>query len=652
MVSTSVDPSGERPFTALGETADSTVLASNLTRVLAEFAERLVRGFRIQEILDHLVLRIVEVLPITGAGVALMGSSDELHFAAASNETILEIERLQNELDEGPCLEAYRSGEAVAVPDLAVDERFPRFSARAGAAGLAAVFTFPLIADGRPFGALDLYRDVAGELDPAATEAGQTLADVAAAYLHYARDRAQVADTLDLVRRQALHDPLTGLPNRALLMERLDRAVVRATRSGNLVAVLFVDLDQFKKVNDDHGHHAGDEVLTAVAERLSGMLRSGDTVARLGGDEFVLVCEGLASEDQADRIADEVTEVLAAAFDVEGRALWLTASIGSAICGPSGADPETLLREADSAMYGAKQAGRGRYRILDHRAQRAADGHGGLTRDLHEALQKGEFRLAYQPIAGVRDGALEGLEALLRWKHPLRGWVSPREMLPVVEATGLITPLGEWVLTQACRDFLHWQRDYGRAVPHVSVNVSPLQVMASGLVRTVEGVLDSTGIDPSHLALEVTESVLLDDGPRALAVLQEVHRLGVRLVLDDFGTGYSSLNYLRTFPFDVLKIDQVFTRDLATDARARTIVKAVIDLAHALDLTVVAEGVETAGQLDHLVSLGADRVQGYHLCRPLLVDELCRTVLGPGTTAPIRLPVDGDRPSSVAQVPQ
>lgn len=630
---------------AAEQSRDSAVQAEKLAGVLAEFAERLVQGFRIQEILDHLVLRIVDVLPVTGAGVMLMGPSDELHFAAASNETILKIESLQNELAEGPCLEAYRTGEAVAIPQLDVDERFPNFSAPASEAGLAAVFTFPMSINGHRFGALDLYRDVAGDLSASAMDAAQVLANVAAAYLHYAHDRAEAADNLDMLRQQSLHDPLTGLPNRTLLRERLGQAVARASRSRTMVAVLFVDLDRFKTVNDEYGHHVGDQVLVAVAERVTSILRSGDTVARLSGDEFVVICEELTWKDQAERIADKVAVALAEVFEIDGEALELTASIGLAFCGSGASSPETLLRDADAAMYQAKQAGGARHRIVDHDARVAADRRGGLTRDLRDALANGDLQLAYQPVVGVHDGALEGLEALLRWQHPTRGWVAPAEMLPVVESTGLILPIGEWVLTQACRDFLHWQREYGQAIPHVTVNVSSLQVMSPNFERTVRDVLDSTGIDPSSLFLEVTESVLLDDGPRALSVLQEINELGVGLILDDFGTGYSSLNYLRSFPFEILKIDQVFTKNLSTDSQARTIVKAVIDLAHALDLTVVAEGVETAQQLDELGDLGADRVQGYHLCHPLLVDQLNGTLLQTATNLPIHLPIQG-RPGS------
>jgi diguanylate cyclase (GGDEF)-like protein len=620
----------------------SVVHSDQLAIVLAEFAETLVKGFRIQGILDHLVRRIVDVLPVTGAGVMLMGASDDLHFVAASNETILAIETLQNELAEGPCLEAYRLGEAVSVPDLELDERFPRFSRRARDAGLAAVFTLPMSISGHRFGALDLYRDLSGDLDASAMEAAQVLANVAAAYLYYARDRAEAADTLDLMRQRSLHDPLTGLPNRTLLRERLEQAVARNTRTQQMVAVLFVDLDRFKTVNDRYGHHVGDRVLVAVADRMKSILRPGDTVARLSGDEFVVICDGLQRADQAERVADKIAAALAEVFVVEGEPLQLTASIGLAFCGPGASMPDTLLREADSAMYQAKEAGGARRQIVDHEARIAANRRGGFTRNLRDALANGQFQLAYQPIVRIQGGALEGVEALLRWHDPTRGWVAPNEIVPVAELTGLVLPIGEWALTQACRDFQHWQERYGRVVPHVTVNVSPVQVIAAGFELTIKRVLDATGMDPANLFLEVTESVFLEDGPRALAVLEAINSLGVGLILDDFGTGYSSLNYLRRFPFDVLKIDAVFTANVATDPQTRTIVAAVIDLAHGLGLTVVAEAVETDAQLAVLSRLGADRAQGYHLSRPMLIDQFEQSILKPATALPIHLPLQHD----------
>ncbi len=351
----------ERLSKCLGDTVEK---AEKLAGLLVEFAQTVGEGYQIQEILDHLVGRIVDVLPVTGAGVMLIGLDDALHFVAASNAPILKIQTLQNELGEGPCLEAYRTGEAVSVPDLSVDQRFPRFSARANAAGLAAVFTFPMSLDGRRFGALDLYRDQVGGLDSTDMKSAQMLADVASAYISNAQARADAAENIDLLRQRSLHDPLTGLPNRTLLKERLEQAVARGRRSHQVFAVLVVDIDRFKAVNDQFGHHIGDRLLAAVAGRLKGVLRGGDTVARLSGDEFVIICEGLEGAELAERVAERVVGALGPVFELEGESLQVTASVGIAFCGPGEDVPESLLRDADFAMYQAKQAGGGRHQVV------------------------------------------------------------------------------------------------------------------------------------------------------------------------------------------------------------------------------------------------------------------------------------------------
>jgi diguanylate cyclase (GGDEF)-like protein len=622
---------------------------TSLADLLAEFAHTLVGGFQIQEILDHLVARIVDVLPVTGAGVMVMGPAGELHFVAASNDTILEIESLQNELGEGPCLTAYRTGAAVAVPDLSEDTTFPRFSARAQESALAAVFTFPMSIDGTRFGALDLYRDEPGALSAPDMRSAQVLADVAAAYIHNAQGRADALDTLDVLRQRSLHDPLTGLPNRTLLKERLEQAVARTTRSHDEVAVLFVDLDRFKAINDRYGHLIGDKLLIAVADRLTGVLRAGDTLARLSGDEFIIMCEGLEHEDPSERVAERVVSVLAPPFDLEGHRIQISASVGVAFCGPGEEVPESLLRDADHAMYQAKKAGGGRHALSDSAARLEIDRRGLLGRELRVAQSRNEFRLAYQPLVDAKGGSLVAVEALLRWQHPTRGWVQPDELLPIAEGSGLILDIGEWVLAQACRDLKSWQERFGPVISHVTVNVSPLQVMAPGFDTTVARVLETTGTDPVSVSLEVTESAFLEDGPRALTMLEKTKEVGVGLILDDFGTGYSSLSYLRRFPFDVLKIDQVFVENLTNSDGTRKIVAAIIDLAHGLDMAVVAEGIETRQQLTQVRNLGSDRVQGFYLCRPLLSDQIEKRILEPAATTPVRLPLS---PSSALPAPR
>jgi diguanylate cyclase (GGDEF)-like protein len=621
--------------------------SEKLADLLADFARTLGGDFRVQDILDHLVERIVDVLPVTGAGVMLMGAGNDLPFVAASNEAIQAIETLQNELGEGPCLEAYRSGQAVAVPDLSEDDRFADFSERARDAGLAAVFTFPMSLNGSRFGALDLYRDTSGELNHADMSSAQVLADVAAVYIHNARGRADAVDTLDLLRQRSLYDPLTGLPNRTLLKERIEHAVARARRFDEVVAVLYVDLDHFKAVNDQYGHHVGDQVLVAVANRLGRVLRSSDTLCRLSGDEFVIVCEGVEEPDFAERVAQRVTDALSPVFEFNALTLEVSASVGIAFTGPGTEFPDSLLRDADFATYEAKRDSAGQDRAFDPATRSAADRRGQLVRDLSDALERSQFQLAYQPVVDVRRGDLVGVEALLRWQHPTRGWVKPEEILGVAERTGLILEIGAWVIGQACTDLKRWQERYGRAIPKVAINVSPYQVMAPDFHASVERALRRTGVDPASVCLEVTENAFLEDGPRALTVLKSVKDLGVSLVLDDFGTGYSSLNYLRRFPFDVIKIDRSFIGGLAADDGTYEIVAAIIDLAHGLKLDVVAEGIETQQQLSQVTSLGADQAQGFHICRPIIGDQVEPRLLN-ASTRPIRLAV----PTPTASFPQ
>jgi diguanylate cyclase (GGDEF)-like protein len=623
-----------------------------LEQVLLEFAHTLGTDFSVQEVVDHLVLRIVDVLSMTGAGVTAMSDTDDLHFVAGSNAVVLRTEALQSELNEGPCLEAFKTGRPVAVPDLNVDERFPRFSPRAFADGLAAMFTFPLRLDERRLGALNVYRDNAGDLAPGDLRAALVLADVAAAYLFNALSRADARDTAELLRTRSLHDALTGLPNRILFKERLEHAAARAHRTHREAAVLFVDLDDFKSVNDQFGHHVGDQLLAAVATRLRQILRPGDTLARLSGDEFVILCEDLDDANQAEVVAKRVADTLAPPFDLSGYRLEMTASVGLAFSGSGEDIPGTLLRDADFAMYQAKESGGAHHQVIDHGARLALGRREDLKRDLRGALQREEFRLVYQPIIDLRDGAPPAVEALLRWHHPKRGCVMPDAIVPIAERTGLILPIGEWVLRQACLDHQHWQSVYGpQAVAHVAVNVSARQVMGPAFAGTVARVLAETGTDPAAICLEVTESVYFDDAARAVTVLEEVKGLGVGLSLDDFGKGFSSLSYLKRFPFDVIKIDRSFIADLGSDPATHAIVAAIIDLAHALDLAVVAEGIETQQQFTQVTDLGSDRAQGYYLSHPLPPADLDQRILEPIGSSPTRLPTARQSGEALTETP-
>ena len=593
-----------------------------LSDVLSEFARTLVTDFPIQAILDHLVVRIVDVLPIGAAGVTLISPGMQPHYIAASDDAAMRFEQLQTELGEGPCLVAYQEGEAVIVPDLRADDRFPIFATRALEEGLGAVFTFPLRHDDHQLGALDLYRTSPGPVNAGAMTAAQTLADVAAAYLLNAQARSDLRDSSDRARESALHDGLTGLPNRTLLVQRLVHAILRCRRSEKLVAILFADLDRFKAINDTYGHHVGDELLVAVAARLTELLRPGDTLARLAGDEFVILCEDLEHTAQVEPLATRIDEALGEAFVLSGIEVQVSASVGIAFAGRGDDVPEQILQDADTAMYQAKRKGGARHGTVDVGEQRLADNRAMLNRDLRGALARRELRTEYQPIVATADGRITGVEALLRWAHPVRGIVAPDTIIPLAEQSGLILDIGRWVLMQACLDLHRWQRHDEYRELEICVNISTPQLMAPDFTTTVADVLAETRTDPTLVTLEMTESVFIGDSDRALIVLHDLKRLGVKLALDDFGTGYSSLSYLKQFPVDIVKIDRAFIADLGRDPSSRLIVSAIVRLAHSLQMTVVAEGIESAHQYDEVVALDCDCYQGYFFARPASADAL------------------------------
>jgi diguanylate cyclase (GGDEF)-like protein len=597
----------------------------------------MVTDFPIQAILDHLVERIVDVLPISSAGVTLISPGRDPHFIAASDHDALLYEQLQTELGEGPCTDAYHSGEAVSVPDLTVDERFPEFSPRALELGLAAVFTFPLRHGEKRLGALDLYRESPGDLDEEAMVAAQTLADVVAAYLLNAQAREDLRDSSENFRNSALHDALTGLPNRILLRQRLEHAVLRARRLRKVISILFIDLDRFKQVNDIYGHRAGDELLIAVAARLHGLLRPADTVARMSGDEFVVLCEDLGDESQARTLAQRIVNALAAPFVLSDAQVNVTASVGIAFAGLGDNVPDQILHDADEAMYQAKRAGGSRHQLIDLRERLHTETRASLEQDLRTAAARGELSLGYQPIVRTSDGQITGVEALLRWNHPERGSIPPLMLISIAEQSDLVIDIGSWVLERACGDFHRITKEWRQPQLELHVNISPHQLMGRDFCRTVETALESTGHEPSLLTLEMTESVYVEDGERALVVLEDLKRMGVRLALDDFGTGYSSLSYLQRFPIDAVKIDRGYTAKLGQDPASGVIVAAVIDLAHALGKTVIAEGVETTDQRNLLSSLGCDCCQGHFFAFPMAADDLERQLRGGGV-----LPFKGD----------
>jgi diguanylate cyclase (GGDEF)-like protein len=592
------------------------VAQDELAEVLSEFAQTMVTNFPIQKILDHLVQRIVDIMPITSAGVTLITPGLQPRYVAASDESALRYEMLQTELGEGPCLAAYTTGTAISVPDLADETRFPHFAPRALSSGLTAVFTFPLRDDTVQLGALDLYRETAGALSPELMRTAQTLADVASAYLINAQARADLQDSSDQSREAALHDALTGLPNRVLLIELLEHAFRGSRRSGKTSAVLFLDLDRFKEVNDTHGHQVGDQLLVAVAQRLTGLLRPGDSLARLAGDEFVILCEDLDDPSQADPIATRLNDELARPFLLATTDVTISASIGIAFTGDGVDRPEELLHDADMAMYRLKQTRSGPDGVIDLREVHLASHQAGLASSLPGAQARGELHLEYQPIVDAADGRLTSVEALLRWTHPSRGEVSPTVFIPFAEQSGQIIHLGRWVLQQAWSARDEWQKQTTEPIG-MSVNVSAHQFMSAGFAATVAAVLATSTADPGLLTLEVTERVFVRDEKRAVVVLAELKTLGVKLALDDFGTGYSSLGYLNTLPIDTLKVDHGFIARITDDLGTQTIVNSIIGLAHGLGMTVVSEGIESAEQHHRLTKLGTDSCQGFYFAKPM-----------------------------------
>ena len=419
------------------------------------------------------------------------------------------------------------------------------------------------------------------------------------------------------LQHKAYHDALTGLYNRDAFRQLLGRAVVRAAQTPGQLAVLFIDLDRFKAINDTLGHDAGDEALCGVARQLRAGVRAGDVVARLSGDEFAVLIEGLADSHQAAAAADALLARFDAPFDLGGRPWHLSCSIGLSIFPQHAQDPDRLLAHADTAMLHAKSSGRSSQRVYSDEMQESVASRVHIEDDLRGALGRGEFRLHYQPLVDLASGRVEGAEALLRWQHPQRGLVPPVEFIPILEDLGLIHAVGEWVLNEACRQMGRW-RATGSSVRSVSVNVSALQFgRGAGFVDQVRQVLRATALPPALLQLELTEGILMSDSERSVAVLDDLRRLGVSLAIDDFGTGYSSLSYLRRFPVSTLKVDRSFVRDMCTDPKDASIVRAVVQLAHSLGLTVVAEGIETPAQLAELRALGCDSGQGYLLGRPV-----------------------------------
>ena len=419
---------------------------------------------------------------------------------------------------------------------------------------------------------------------------------------------------------QALHDPLTGLPNRLLLLDRLSQALHRLARQPWTVGVIHLDVDRFKVINDSLGHPVGDQLLVALATRLAGLIRPGDTLARIGGDEFVVLCEGLSGQDEAVMVADRICATTAEPLEWDGGQVVISVSAGIALTASASTMPDSLLHDADAAMHRAKIEGRARSAVFAESMRVRAIGRLDTEMTLRQSIVDGDLRLHYQPIVNLVDGRVLGHEALVRWQHPTRGLLGPDQFIPIAEETGLIVSLGAWVLREACKQAKQFQtRDPMWSQLTMSVNLSGGQLGQRDLVELIASAHQDADLSPEHLQLEMTESVLMDDAANTITILQSLKDLGVLLGVDDFGTGYSSLAYLKRFPVDVLKIDRSFVSGLDRDLEDSAIVAAVVSLADTLGLITIAEGVETGLQRDILIGLGCARAQGFLFARPMAV---------------------------------
>jgi diguanylate cyclase (GGDEF)-like protein len=601
---------------ALGLRTIATVTALQERHGLLERMSEILRSITqradLQTTLDAIVAGAAALVEEPIAALRLRDADDPEYVIVVSSVGVpLEVadEARRSHVTQGAGGRAVGEERLVVIEDYYQDGApVPAFSAYRVQTAMAA----PVREQGRVVGSLVVATRTAGR------RFSQSEQDVLLAFAEHASLAVTDARMVEDARHRAMHDALTGLPNRALFHDRVEHALATARRRNTSVAVLFLDLDNFKVVNDSLGHTAGDTLLVSVAHRLRQALRRSDTIARFGGDEFGILVEDVARETDAVRVAEQVASMFVQPFPLESREHFVSASIGIAISDQAADRPEALIRNADAAMYRAKAHGRGGYELFDEIMRARAMHRLRVEGDLRAALTRDELRVAYQPIVSLRSGELVGAEALVRWEHPEYGLLSPAEFIAVAEDSGLIVRLGEWVLNTACAEAAAWSQLRPDARPlTIAVNLSARQVAEARLPSVVAEALVRSGLEPSQLVLEITESVLLEDADGPKDALLAVKEIGARLVLDDFGTGYSSLGYLKRLPLDGLKIDRQFVRGLGENPEDTAIVSAVAGMAHGLGLTVIAEGVETPAQRDALRDLGCQRGQGFLFSRPL-----------------------------------
>jgi diguanylate cyclase (GGDEF)-like protein/PAS domain S-box-containing protein len=609
--------SGRYFFTAIARDITDRKRSEALKLGQRELLEMIAIGAPIEAIFEKLIRLIESQIP-TMIGSILLLSEDGQHVrhAAAPNLPPGYIEAINGATigpQAGSCGTAMYRGEPIIVTDIMEDPFWDDYRSIAASYGLRACWSTPIFSSqGTVLGSFAMYYR-----EPRSPrEDDLRLADMASHMAGIAIERHQAEKRISHI---AHHDALTGLPNRLLLYSSLTQAIANAKRHGDMIALLFIDLDNFKRINDSLGHHVGDLLLQTTAQRLQACIRQGDILARLGGDEFVLVLSSLGHGGEAALVAGKVLKALDATFETAAHELHVGGSIGISVYPADGQDAEALMRSADTAMYHAKENGRGNYQFFTEALNIAIQHRVAVENQLRQALARGEFALHYQPQIDMQSGRIVSAEALLRWHQAGKGMVSPVEFIGIAEETALILPIGEWVLREACAQLRRWHGDGYRELA-IAVNLSPRQMSQSGFPELVGEILDDSGVSAAALDLEITESMLMQPTGENMTTLQRFSEMGIRLSVDDFGVGYSSLSYLKRFPVDTLKIDQSFVRGIEHDANDMAIADAIIGMARGLHLQVIAEGVETAGQAAYLKQRGCDLAQGYYYSEPLAAD--------------------------------
>lgn len=520
-----------------------------------------------------------------------------------------------------PISRAIRSGTTQICHDVVNDPAFKPLRDTMLMSGFASNIALPLCGGGRTFGGLNIYTANENAFDEREVQLLEELANDLSYGIETLRTRAAHEAAQSRLDFLAHHDPLTGLPNRLLLRDRFGQAAAIASHQKSIVALLYLDLDNFKQINDSLGHELGDKLLGDVVTRILSCIRETDTISRQGGDEFIVLLTNVRDVGTIEVIANNIVEAFDEPFSIDNHAINTSFSIGISLFPNDGEEFDNLLKKADTALYQAKDAGRNTFRFYTQQMNVDALDYLKLEGQLRNAIKQQEFLLHFQPQINTESGHVIGAEALVRWQHPELGLVPPDKFIPLSERSGLIIPLGEWVLNEACRQARVWWKTTSQSSMVIAVNLSALQFKRGDIVATVTNALERSGLLPGQLELELTESILLQDIEVVMKTLRQLKAIGVKISIDDFGTGYSSLSYLKRLAVDKLKIDKSFINDISEDADSAAIVKAMIQLGHTLQLTVIAEGVETDSQLAFLKNFGCDEIQGYLFSRPLPAEE-------------------------------